>query len=73
MQRSLGDECVIILLRETSCPMQGTCNDTHGLELSTRVADGIFVNCKCLSKELVAELLETGLVGYFTAHNEQAQ
>lgn len=73
MQSSLGNECVVILFGETPCPMQGTCNDTYGLELSTRVANGVFVNRKCLSKELIAELFKTSLIGHFTAHNEQAQ
>lgn len=71
MQSSLGDQCVVVLFGEATGTMQGTCNDADSLELGARVADGILIDGKCLSKELIADLLERCLVCHFTAHHEQ--
>jgi hypothetical protein len=73
MQSSLGDQCIVVLLGESSSSMQGTCNDTDGLELSSRVTDCVFVDSKCLRKEFVADFLEPCLICDFTAHHEQSK
>lgn len=73
MQRGLGDERVVVLLRETPRAMQGTRDNAHGLELSTRIADCIFVDRERLGKEFVAILFKARLVGDLAAHYKQAQ
>lgn len=73
MQSSLGDQCIIILLGETPGSVQGTCNDTYGLELSSRVTDRIFIDGKRLREEFVADFFESCLVSNFTTHHEQPE
>jgi hypothetical protein len=73
MQSSLGNQCIVVLLGESSSSVQGTCNDADGLELSPRITNRIFVDSKCLREEFVADFLEPCLICDFTAHHEQPE
>jgi hypothetical protein len=73
VQGRFRDQGVVILLGESSRSVKSTGNDTHCLELCPRVADCIFVNCECLGKELVADFLESRLIGNLATHHEEAQ
>lgn len=73
VKRAFGNQSVVILLSEIPCRMQGACNDTHCLELCSRVADGLFVNRESLCKVLVCNLLEAILICNLTASDEQSQ
>lgn len=73
MQSGLGNEGIIVLLGEPAGAVEGSRNDADGLELSTRVTDGVLVNGKGLCKEFVTELFEARLVRHFSAHHKQTQ
>lgn len=73
MKSGFGDQRVVVLLREPTCAVQSTCNDTDCLELGARVTDCILVDGEGLSEELVADFFETGLIGDFAAHHEQPE
>lgn len=73
VQRAFGDECVVVLLAKISCCVQRTGNDTYSLELSSRVADGLFVDCEGLREVLVSDFLEVVLVGNLSAGNKETK
>lgn len=73
MQRSFGNKRIIVLLGESTTPMQGTRNDANSLELSARVTDCILVDGKCLREELVADFFESCLICDLTTHHKQSQ
>lgn len=58
VQCTFRDQCIIVLFAEASCAMEGSSDDAYGLELSSRVAHGFFVDGKRLSEELVCHFLE---------------
>lgn len=53
--------------------MQSAGDDTHGLELSSRIANSFLVYCESLREELVGDLLKAGLIGYLAATDEEAE
>jgi hypothetical protein len=70
MQSSLCDQCIVVLLGESSGSVQGTCDDADSLELSPRITDRVFVDSECLRKEFVADFLEPCLICDLAAHHE---
>lgn len=62
MQGAFRDQGIVVFFTEASCPMESSCDDANGLELSAGITDGFFVDSECLSEELVADFFETGLV-----------
>jgi hypothetical protein len=72
VQGSLGNKSVVVFFRKASRVVKSTGYNTDSLELRPRIADGIFINGECLCKELVANLLKSRLIGYFTAHYKKA-
>lgn len=71
MQRSFGDQGIVVLLPEPSRCLQCARQYAHSLELQSAVADAVFVDGECLSEELVGELLEAALVCNLAAGNEE--
>lgn len=71
VQGSFRDQSVVILLGESSRSTESARDDADCLELCSRIADSVFIDCERLGKELIAELLEAGLIGNLTTHYEQ--
>lgn len=73
MKGSLSDKGIVVFSREAPATMEGPGNDADGLELSSGVANRIFVDGKGLGEEFVTELFKASLIGYLTTHYEEAQ
>lgn len=73
MQGRFGNQRIVILLSESSCALQRTCQDTHCLELRSAVADTIFVNSESLYKVFVSHFLEPALVSNLPTGNEETE
>lgn len=73
MKGTLRDQSIVVLLSEVPCCMQCARDNTHGLELCSRIANGLLVNRESLGEVFVCNLLEAILIGDLTASNKEAQ
>lgn len=73
MQSRFSNQRIVILLSESSCALQRTCQDTHSLELRSAVADTIFVDGESLYKVFVGRFLEAALVSNLPTGNEETE
>lgn len=73
VQRAFCDECIVVFLTEVPCCVQSTSDDAYSLELCSRVADRLLVDCESLSEVLVRDLLEIVLICNLSAGDEETE
>lgn len=73
MQSALRNQCIVVLPTEPSRRMQSPCNAAHSLELTSTVTNALFVDCKCLCKELVGYFFESSLICDLACCEEEAK
>ena len=73
MERALRNQGVVILFSEIASRVQPARDDTYRLELRSRIANGLFVYCKCLGEILVCDFLESVLICDLPASDEETK